>query len=429
MKQVISGVHSIVPGRSATVDAVVLGAGVVGVTTAYALARRGLSVALVDSKPGPGLVTSFANGAQLSYAYSDTLASSSLWSKLPWMALGIDRMMQVKWSLDPDLFRWGMQFLANCNSTSQREGTLATLTLALESQVALHDLLARHPLSFGFSKAGKMHLYFDRSDLLSAGQGVALKRAHGAVQEVLSAKEAAAVEPALEGMKDLAGAVFSPHDEVGDPHKFCVELVQVLEREYGVKTFFGMTARTAEFATDRVTMLGTGGETICGRSLVVALGNGAVPFLKPLGVRVPVMPMKGYSFTAPLGANAPKVSLTDTARKLVFCRLSGMIRVAGGAELGNRDGQVDKSRLGLLVEAAKSSLADAADYSNIESGWAGLRPMTPSSLPIIVQPRERLVLNVGHGMLGWTLAMGAAERAAALVLKDERKNAMKENAL
>jgi D-amino-acid dehydrogenase len=131
--------------------------------------------------------------------------------------------------------------------------------------------------------------------------------------------------------------------------------------------------------------------------------------------------MKGYSFTAPPGRAAPRVSITDTARKLVFCQLSGQIRVAGVAELGEGDVRMRPERLAALIATARESLPEAAEFAAAGAGWSGLRPMTPSSIPIIARPRDRLIVNVGHGALGWTLAMGAAERAAALVT-GERAN-------
>ncbi|MDB5459245.1 MAG: hypothetical protein JWO72_986 [Caulobacteraceae bacterium] len=406
----------IAPESSGTVDVVVLGAGVVGTASAYALARRGLSVALVDRNAGPALGTSFANGAQLSYAYVDTLGSPGLLRKLPALLMGADPLFRLKPSFDPDMVRWSLQFLRACSGASYRTGTLAMLKLALESQRALHALLERHPIAFGYAGSGKMHLYFSTEGLSEAAAMVELKRAHGVEQHILSRDEAVAIEPALRDAKDLAGVVYSPYDEAGDPHRFSRGLVEVLEQHYGVRTVFGFSARAAEFSPDGVRVRGVQGEEVHGRRLVVALGVDAPSFLKRMGIRAPVQPMKGYSFTAPLGENAPRVSLTDTARKLVFCRLSGRIRVAGGAELGEWSTAAAPSRLAALVDSARQSLPMAADFDHLDSTWAGLRPMTPGSVPIISRPREQLVLNVGHGMLGWTLAMGSAERAADLLL-------------
>jgi D-amino-acid dehydrogenase len=404
------------PTADEVFDVVVAGAGVVGVATAYALARRGLSVALVDRNPGPARGASFANGAQLSYAYSDALGSPAMLRKLPSLALGADPLFRLTGAFDPGLVEWGLKFLAASTTSQYRAGTLATLALGLESQKAMHALLGRHPLAFGAAAAGKMHLYYDAASLSSAAEMVELKRRHGALQEVLSATDAVRIEPALAGTAGLTGVVYSPQDEVGDPARFCEELVGVLTREYGVRTLFKTELHGAEFAPEAVTLRGGEGARVTGRHLVVALGIEAKPFLARLGVRVPILPMKGYSFTAPLGTAAPQVSITDTARKLVFCRLSGNVRVAGIAELGAYDLRVRPDRLAALVATARDSLPDAADYKATFAGWAGLRPMTPSSVPIIARPRERLLVNVGHGMLGWTLAMGSAERTAALLL-------------
>lgn len=406
---------------AATADAIVLGAGVVGTATAYALARRGLQVVLVDREPGPALGASFANGAQLSYAYSDTLGGPAMLRKLPALAFGADPLFRLKLSADPDLVRWGLKFIRACSAAGQRSGTLATLALALESQAALQALLKRHPIMFGHKVAGKIHLYCSREALAAAAQMVALKRAHGAVQHVLTAGEARGIEPALRGCRGLEGAVWSPEDEVGDPYLFSNALADVLVRDYGMQTLFGLDVIGVEFGAGGVEIAGKDGRTVRGRVLVAAAGIGAPAFLAPLGLKVPIQPLKGYSFTAPPGADPPTASVTDTARKLVFCNLSGHLRVAGGAELGNWSTAVVPARLSRLVNAARDSLPHAADYAALESSWAGLRPLTPSSVPIISRPRERLVLNVGHGMLGWTLAMGAGERAATLALEDTHR--------
>jgi len=388
---------------------------VIGTASAYALARRGLNVALVDRNPGPALGTSFANGAQLSYAYSDTLGSPALLRKLPAMALGADPLFRIRPWIDPDMARWGLSFLRHCSRESQLKGTLDTLALALESQAALHALLERHPIQFGHAEAGKMHLYFDRESLAGAEPMVAAKRAHGAQQHILSAAEAIAIEPALTQSEGLVGAVYSPHDAVGDPHRFSRGLAEVLARDYGVQLQFDTPVVGVDFAADEVRVRGAGGQCIRGRVLLVALGVDAGRFLASLGIQTSIQPLKGYSFTAPEGPCAPTVSLTDTLRKLVFCRLSGSMRIAGGAELGVWNTRIATARINALIAAARASLPQSADYHALESRWAGLRPMSPDSVPVIRRPRERLVVNIGHGMLGWTLAMGAAERTAALV--------------
>ena len=400
-------------------DVIVLGSGVVGVATAYALARRGLSVTLVDRDKGPALGASFANGAQLSYAYTDTLGSPGLLRKLPALALGMDPYFRLKPSFDPDFLRWTLAFLKSCTSAAQHTGTAAVLTLALESRLALHQLLAHHALSFGHEIAGKMHLYFDRKMLNDAIAMAAFKTAHGAVQHVLGAGEARAIEPALAASQGLEGVIYSPEDEVGDPHRFSTELGAILTAQYSICARYGVTARDVSFGPTTVTVTSEAGERFEARTVVVALGVAATAFLGRLGFRYPVQPLKGYSITAPPGVGAPRLSLTDTARKLVFCNLDGRIRIAGGAELGDWRTDIVPARLAQLTRSAQQSLPQAARYDAIDSSWAGLRPMSPTSVPFIESPRPGLIVNIGHGMLGWTLAMGSAERAAKLVLHDQ----------
>ena len=399
-------------------DALVVGAGVVGVTTAYALASRGLSVTLIDAAEEPARGASYANGAQLSYVYTEALASPDLLRNLPSLALALDPAFRLTPSLDPDFARWGMAFLRNCTASRFRRNTLEGLKLGLESRSAMYRMLERHPLDFGHSVSGKLHLLKGRGMVEAAEEMVRLKRQAGAEQELISPAEALKIEPALgPRVLDLDAAVYSPQEEVGDPFVFCAALVERLRADYGVTTHFGARAERLHADGSLSSAVTADGRRIEARSIVVCTGVETPRLLRPNGIKVPIWPMKGYSLTAEPGLEAPNVSITDVARKLVFCRLSGKIRVAGLADLGSRGSAINKRRLASLVGAARSSLPRAADYSRIKSAWAGLRPMTPSSLPIIRREQNGMVLNVGHGTLGWTYAMGAAERAADLVME------------
>jgi D-amino-acid dehydrogenase len=276
-------------------------------------------------------------------------------------------------------------------------------------------LIERHAVEFGHRVAGKLHLQYDEAGMAAAAEGVALKQAQGIAQRLVGADEALRLEPALEGARNLAGAIYSPEEEVGDPHLFASAMLPVLVRDYQVEPHFGFTAASVDMRGSSVLVHGADGTCLTADRLVVALGPSAAGFLRPLGVKLPIVPMKGYSFTAKPGPMAPRISITDGARKIVFCALGGRIRVAGLAELGQGDTTVDPARLRHLVASARASLPEAADYDGIDGGWAGLRPMTPTSLPIIGEVRDNIFVNVGHGMLGWTFAMGSGERAATLV--------------
>lgn len=398
-------------------DVAVIGAGVVGIATAYALARHGRRVLLLDRAPGPALETSFANGAQLSYAYTDAMAGPALWKQLPGMLAGRDRAFRTRLSADPDFWRWGLTFLRNATLPRLQENTLATLTLALESRAAMAELLARHPIDFDHRVAGKLHVYYNAASLPAARAMIERKRPFGVRQRLLDAEEAIAIEPALAGARGIAGVVHSPEEEVGDPWRFATGLLEVLRTHHDVDARFGVDLQQLRRDGAMWRLHSSNGDVISVPQVVVCAGIGSKAMLRPLGLRVPLMAVKGYSFTAPCGADAPSASITDTARKLVFCRLGDRIRVAGLADLNHWDAAPDRRRVADLVAMARDSLPQAADYDAMESDWAGLRPMTPWSSPIIRRAGEGLVLNIGHGMLGWTLAMGSGERAANLVVE------------
>ncbi len=405
----------------AEVRVLVLGAGVVGVTTAYALARRGVAVTIVDRESAPAHGASFANGAQLSYAYTDALGSPKMLARTPLLVLGKDPAFRMKLSCDPALISWTLAFLRNCTQAAFDRNTTAILKLALQSQQALSQLLARHSIEFNHVTASKLHLYYTEEALKAAADVVALKRRHGAVQNVLTPRAAVHLEPTLESIADsLAGAVHSPLDEVGDPLRFSSELLTILRSNYGVEALFGFDVASLQTTSGGVVVTDNGGMVLDAEAAVVCLGYEAPRLLKQVGVRVPIWPMKGYSLTAKATSNTPLVSITDTARKIVFCRLGHEVRIAGLAELGEREPQTDRRRLQALAQAAQASLPGSFDPTECR-GWSGMRPMTPSSAPIIGPAgAPNVFVNVGHGMLGWTLAMGSAERLADTLVAGRR---------
>jgi len=400
--------HSI-PGAC---EVIVIGAGVVGVATAYALASSGASVCIIDQAKAPGRGASFANGAQLSYAYADALASPALLAKLPALALGLDQLFRLKLSADPGIYVWLAAFLRNMTASRFEQNTCRVLALALESSQAMHALLERHKIGFHHAVPGKMHLYYSENGLRKAAATVALKQRHGVEQEILTARAAIAIEPALAQVRGLAGVVHSPRDAVGDPRLFCEALLALCLEQFGVVARLDAGVSGMQREADGWRVSTERGEVFSARRLVLCAGAGSRALARKLGIDLSIQPLKGYSFTAPPGPDAPRLSLTDTRRKLVFCRLGNQIRVAGLADLGNGSSAVDPTRAGLLRDLARKALPGGADYASIENEWAGLRPMTPDSQPIIRWVDPHLALNTGHGMLGWTLAMGSAARLA-----------------
>ncbi len=390
-------------------DAIVIGAGVIGVTTAYALARNGASVMLVDRAERPGLGASFANGAQLSYAYTEALASPALLGKLPALALGLDPLFRLRPGLDPGLCRWLISFLSNMTAARFTRNTLDVLELALASQAEMLALRERHPFDFAYTVPGKMHLYYSARALRDVAAVVALKQRHGADQQILDASAAMAIEPALAHSHGLVGVVHSPSDAVGDAQQFCAGLSAICQDKLGMTICLGCTVARLERARHGWTVATAAGERLSARRLIICAGAQSRGIARSLGFALPIQPMKGYSFTAKPGPAAPRVSITDTKRKIVICRLGAQLRVAGLAELGNGSATVDPARARLLRALASETLPGVID-GVVEHEWAGLRPMTPSSRPIIRWIDPTLAVNSGHGMLGWTLAMGSAAR-------------------
>jgi D-amino-acid dehydrogenase len=389
---------------------------VVGVATAYALARRGVEVTIIDRGDIAGSGASFANGAQLSYIYTDALASNSLLKRLPFLALSLDPAFRLRPSLDPSQIAWFMRFIRNCTRQRFLENSLEGLQLGLESQLAMHALLENHRIAFGHQSAGKMLVYDDAAAFKSACDMVSVRQSHGAAQEILTPEEAIKKESALSDRAgSFVGAIYSPQEELGDPHKFCNALLSQLVTTYDVQVRMATDVESWNADKDMALVLTKAGEAITSDQLVICAGMDASNLLKKQGLGTALMPMKGYSFTAAPGQASPKMSITDVSRKIVFCPLNGTVRVAGIAELGARDTAVDPRRLAALISAAYDVLPLAADYAASCHGWAGIRPMTANALPIIRRVAPRVTINIGHGMLGWTYAMGSAERAARLL--------------
>jgi D-amino-acid dehydrogenase len=401
-----------------TRSALVIGAGVVGMATAYALARRGLAVTVVDAREAPGSEASFANGAQLSYAYTEALASPALLRHAPMVLLGLDPAIRLRPAFDVGQWAWLLRFLRNARGARFRANTLAGLELGLESQAAMQALQEKHRLDFGHATTGKLHIHDSAASFAAARAMIALKAPLGVVQEALTADQARRIEPALIARREpIVGAVWSPNEEAGDPHRFCVAMMALLTREYGVTMRLGTPVDRIDSTAQAAIATTVAGERLAVDEVVVCAGIGSRRFTRALGLTSALQPMKGYSLTAKAGAVRLSVSVTDVSRKIVFCPLEGQVRIAGLAELGNPDTQVDPIALARLRDAAQASLPGVAEYGDIRSGWAGIRPMSADSLPQIRRVKPRVMVNIGHGMLGWTFAMGSGERLAAVLLE------------
>ncbi|MBC3488580.1 D-amino acid dehydrogenase [Pseudomonas sp. SWRI50] len=393
-------------------EVTVIGGGVIGLATAYALVREGLSVALIEARDSLASATSFANGGQLSYRYVAPLADAGVpWQALGWMLQG-DSPLRLRLRFDPAQWRWLLAFMMACRSRVNARNGAQLLALALESQAALARWREEDELTdFAWRRNGKL-VAFRSERAFNQGRRRLLDPIN---QRVLDAAELKALEPALAG-GPFVGGVLTPDEEVADCHRFCVRLAERLRASGQCQFLLGKPVTQLVAHHDRVVALQLGSEQVDVQRLVLCAGHRSAGLALP-GLKLPVYPLKGYSLTAPIAPEhrAPEVSVTDYERKIVYARLDRQLRVAAMVDIVGYDESVDARRLDSMRRLALDTLPNAADYGQAVE-WAGMRPATPTGVPIIGATAYRnLWLNLGHGALGFTLACGSGERLARIL--------------
>ena len=400
----------------------VFGAGVIGVTSAWYLAKAGHEVAVIDRQPAAGMETSFANGGQISVSHAEPWANPGAPLKiLKWLGRE-DAPLLFRLRADLRQWSWGLRFLLECLPGRTRSNTLTILRLALYSRTMLQQLRRDTGIVYDHLEKGILHLQTNAAEFAQAHARVALMREYGCAMELMSTQECLAIEPALRATRiRIIGATYSPDDESGDAHQFTQNLA-ALCRGQGVEFRYETSLEAIITAGDAVSGAALrdprgSREVMNADACVVALGSYSPFLLASVGVRVPVYPVKGYSVTAPL-ANAdaaPTVCMTDENAKIAVTRLGERLRSAGTAELTGYDTSLNEARCRAIIERVEELFPGAGDFANA-SRWAGLRPATPSNVPLLGRTRYRnLFLNTGHGTLGWTLACGSGKAVADLI--------------
>jgi len=400
----------------------VLGAGVTGLATAWYLREDGNTVTVVERNEDVALESSFANGGQLSYSYVAPLAGPGILSKLPSWLLRGDSPIRFRPRLDPDQWRWLAQFVCACTQRKSELSTRRLLALSFLSRDLMQQLRTSEPgLQFSHSNAGKLVVHRKRASFDAALRLLDYQRTLGCEQQALDTRECVQKEPALAHLAaQLQGGVFTPGEDSGDCYQFCVGMSRLL-RARGVEFRLGtkVTAlRRAQGGTRRVEAL-VGDKPIDADQIVLAAGAPSAALLKPLGVRVPLYPLKGYSLTTQVDphGNAPHISITDFERKIVYARLGDRLRIAGMADVTGRRADIDPSRVATLRAESAAAFPDAGNFDEA-TVWCGLRPATPYSTPIIDSTRyENLWLNLGQGALGFTLALASGRSIADLIAR------------
>jgi D-amino-acid dehydrogenase len=396
----------------------VLGAGVLGVTTAYYLAKAGEAVTVIDRQPGPAAETSFANAGLVapghSYAWASPRAPlillKSLWRN--------DTALRYRLRLDPAMWSWSLRFLANCTAAANRRNTLVKLELCKYSREQLVALRAAEGLRYDEVVKGSIYLYREPEHFETGKQTTVLITDHGYPMEAIDMDRVVAIEPALARSRDrFAGAILVPKDESGDCRLFTERLAEIC-KNLGVSFRYGTTVQGFEAEGDKVTSATTDRGRIGADRFVLSLGSYSPFPARSIGLKLPIFPVKGYSMTVPVKnpAEAPTVGLIDEGYLVAFSRMGDRLRMTATADFAGYDTSYTPREFETMLKVARELFPEGAHYDQ-QSPWACLRPMTPDGPPIMGATRYRnLFMNTGHGHIGWTMACGSARMVADLML-------------
>lgn len=395
----------------------VVGAGIIGVTTAYSLAKRGHDVTVIESSDKSGQETSYANGGQLSYSYVAPLADPTIWKNLPRYLLHPHSPLTLRPTFDVAQWQWCLKFLAACNANAAAHATTALVRLAFFSKDCLTSLQKELPLDFDFREAGKLVMFSTNAGLEAARRQVQFQQTLGCEQDVLDIAQCVEIEPTLaSSIKRWTGGVYTPSEQVGDCAEFCERLASALSQSYGRMQFMFNTCVTGTVVErGRVTALLTSAGDINADLFVLANGNGSAKLASTMGFKLPIYPLKGYSVTLNTAreCDVPSISITDYAKKVVYARLGNRLRVAGRLEIVGHDVSIDQKKCQSLADQARDLFPGLSSGDQDILPWTGNRPATPTGIPIIGRsPLSNVFLNTGHGAFGWTLACGSAELLA-----------------
>jgi len=403
----------------------VIGGGVVGLTTAWALMDVGFAVTLIERNDTVAAGASHGNGGQLSYRYVSPLADAGIPLKALGWLMRVDSPIRFRPELSWRQWQWMASFLAHCNAQSNRRTTDRLLRLGLLSQAAFDDLCKVVPAQMiALRTPGKLVVYRRQKEFGKAAKSTEADKDAIATGEVrlLGAQECVALEPALaDAGNDLAGGIFTRNAAVADCREFCLQLLDKLRERSGFRVHTGLGVTGFVTRGGRVVAARTGKLEIAADECVIATGLQSVALAASVGVRLPIYPLKGYSLSAPIEADhlAPEVSVTDAEQKVLYARIGDRLRVAAMADLVGNDETIDPRRIAYLQRMVRATMPRAANYDRAIP-WAGLRPATPGGAPILGKtPVAGLWLNVGHGPLGFTFASGSARILAALISQRE----------
>jgi D-amino-acid dehydrogenase len=396
---------------------VVLGAGIIGVTTAYYLTRRGAEVTVLDRQAGPGMETSFANAGELSYGMTS-----------PWAAPGVP-LKAIKWLfmkyrplfiwpvMSPAMWGWSLRMLANCNARSYALNKSRMVRISNYSRDCLAALLQEVPIDFDLREQGTLQLFRTEKQIEASSADQAVLAEFDSPYEVLDRDGCIAAESGLAQVSEkFVGGLRLTADRTGDCRMFTMALAEKTGA-LGASFRYGVTVKGLAVEGGRIAGIETDTGRVTGDAYVCAMGPFAPGLLRAIGIRLPIYPIKGYSITLPVtdDAAAPQSTIMDETHKVAITRLGDRIRVAGQAEIIGYNKKLGKHATDSVRHVVSDLFPKGGDVSKTE-GWTGLRPMTPDGTPVMGPTRYRnLFLNTGHGTLGWTMACGSGRAVADLV--------------
>jgi len=399
----------------------VLGAGVIGTSTAWYLVEQGHEVTVIDRRDAAGMETSFSNGGQISVCHAEPWANPDAPLKILQWLVRDDAPLLFRLRMDPAQWSWGIRFLLECTPANTRENIGEIVKLALYSRDALQELRAQTQIHYDELELGILHYYTQQDEFERAVAAAGIMQEYGLDREVKTVDEAVKIEPALGSARaKIVGATYTSSDESGDAHLFTQRLAKLAEAK-GAKFLFHCDVKSIEMDGDIVggvrVVHGKTDGVMKGDAYVVAMGSYSPLLTRSIGLHLPVYPAKGYSASVPIAdeSKAPRVSLTDDEAKIVITRLGNRMRIAGTAELSGYSTELNMVRCEALTSRVSELFPGAGEYDRA-TFWTGLRPSTPSNVPIIGRTRfENLYVNTGHGTLGWTMAAGSGKALADII--------------
>lgn len=396
----------------------VLGSGVVGVTSAWYLAKAGHDVSVIDRASGPALETSFANAGQVSFGYTTPWAAPGLLMKaIKWMSKPNSPLI-ITPQASPAMVKWLIAMLINCNEEKYKKNKSLMVRISDYSAECLSELRNETGIHYDERMKGTIQLFRDAAQLEAVQKDIDVLKADGVQFEMLDKEGCIAVEPGLAGMKEeIAGGLRTPKDETGDCRIFTTKL-SALAQEKGVQFFYNTEVKKLLQEGGKITGIETTKGIMTADAYLVAMASFTPFLLDDVGLKAPIYPVKGYSITVPIvdEAKAPVSTVIDDIYKVAVTRLGNTIRVGGMAEVSGYEIKLKDARLKTLTEALNMMFKGAADLSKKPELWSGLRPVTPDSVPILGATKyPNLFINAGHGTLGWTMAAGSGRFLADVI--------------